>query len=129
MKTLFTFLLLFTLSACSSEPDFELITQQQLLANANAGTAQLILDVRSAEEYAEGHVPNAINISHEEIAANLKQIQMMSKDQSIPVVVYCRSGHRAGIALQTLRDNGFENIKHLVGDMNGWQKAKLDVEK
>ncbi len=129
MKTLFAFLLLFTLSACSLEPDFELITQQQLLANANAGTPQLILDVRSAEEYAEGHVPNAINISHEEIAANLKQIQMMSKDQSIPVVVYCRSGHRAGIALQTLKDNGFKNIKHLEGDMNGWRKAKLDVEK
>jgi len=129
MKKFLNFLFIFTLVACTSKPDFKSITQQQLLANDKAGTPQLILDVRSAEEFAEGHVPNAINIDHQQVAAKLIQIKAMSNQQQIPIIVYCRSGHRAGLALNTLDENGFTNIIHLEGDMNGWHQAKLPIEK
>jgi len=129
MKKLLSLFLLFTLAACSTETEFKSISQQQLLENHKAGAPQLILDVRSAEEFAEGHVPNAINISHEEVPAKLLQIKTMSNNQQIPIIVYCRSGHRAGLALNTLHENGFTNIIHLEGDMNGWQQDKLPVEK
>ena len=118
-----------TLLACTPKVEFNSISQQQLLANDKAGTPQLILDVRSAEEFAEGHVPNAINIDHEQVSAKLIQIKAMSNNQQIPIIVYCRSGHRAGLALNTLHENGITNIIHLEGDMNGWHDAKLPLEK
>lgn len=86
----------------------------------------LIIDVRSAEEYAEGHVPGAINIAHSDIADNLDQL-LGYKDK--PVVVYCRSGYRAGKAAKVLLKNDFTQVKHLEGDMLGWQEAGQAIEK
>ena len=86
----------------------------------------LIIDVRSAEEYAEGHVPGAINIAHSEMADNLDKI-LAHKNK--PVVVYCRSGYRAGKAAKVLLKNDFTEVKHLDGDMLGWQEAGHPIEK
>ena len=86
----------------------------------------LIIDVRSAEEYAEGHVPGAINIAHSEMAGNLDKI-LAHKNK--PVVVYCRSGYRAGKAAKVLLKNDFTQVKHLDGDMLGWQEAGQPIEK
>lgn len=86
----------------------------------------LILDVRSAEEYASGHVPNAINIPHTEIANNIERL-LGHKDK--PVVVYCRSGFRANKAGSVLVENGFTQVKHLDGDMSGWEKLGNPIEK
>ena len=55
-------------------------------------SSPVILDVRTPEEYAAGHVPGAINIPHDQVRARLAEIDS-AKDQ--PIVVYCRSGRRA----------------------------------
>ncbi|WP_199609494.1 rhodanese-like domain-containing protein [Flocculibacter collagenilyticus] len=86
----------------------------------------VILDVRTAKEFAEGHVPNAINISHDELPLNLSQLKTL---QDKTIVVYCRSGRRAGIAEDILSEQGFNHIQHLAGDMKGWRAAKLPIEK
>ena len=86
----------------------------------------LLLDVRTPQEYAEGHVPGAINISYDTVKDNLNKL-LPYKNKT--VVVYCRSGHRAGIAKGILAENGFTKLLHLNGDMNGWYAAKLPVEK
>tara|TARA_Y100001968_G_scaffold233754_1_gene216759 strand:+ start:1535 stop:1912 length:378 start_codon:yes stop_codon:yes gene_type:complete len=85
----------------------------------------LILDVRSAEEFAEGHVPGALNVPHSEIASHLAALGSIQK----PVLVYCRSGRRADIALKALADLGFERLYHLDGDMQAWQSDSLPIEK
>lgn len=86
----------------------------------------LILDVRSASEYADGHVPSAINIPHNELEANLAKLKgYENKD----IVIYCRSGRRAGVAEGILSGKGFTQLYHLEGDMNGWNEAKLTQEK
>ena len=70
-----------------------IISQQALLTLMAAPANQpIVLDVRTAEEFSEGHIEGAINISHEQINANLSKI-MAFKDQT--VVVHCRSGRRA----------------------------------
>ncbi len=102
------------------------ISAKQLQQKMQNPDPVLILDVRSAEEYADGHVPDAINISHTELEKNLERIEEW-KDRE--VVVYCRSGRRAGIAAEILGNNGFTNIKHLDGDMQGWRKQGLPEEK
>ena len=85
----------------------------------------LILDVRSAEEFAEGHVPGSLNVPHSEIASHLAALGSIQK----PVLVYCRSGRRADITLKALADLGFERLYHLDGDMQAWQSDSLPIEK
>lgn len=87
------------------------------------GFSGLILDVRSAEEFAASHVPGATNIPHTELTAHLASVG--ATDQ--PILVYCRSGRRADIALQALRDLGYSRLFHMDGDMLAWQQNGLPV--
>lgn len=103
------------------------ISQQALLTLiATPANKTVILDVRSAEEFAEGHIEGAINISHKQINANLNKIIAL-KDQT--VVVHCKSGRRALSAENDLRAAGFSDLRHLDGDMNAWQAANLPLIK
>jgi len=64
----------------------------------------MVIDVRTAEEFAAGHLPNAINIPFERIAAAFQE-KKIAKDKS--VVLYCRSGRRSGIAFDSLVAQGY----------------------
>lgn len=107
--------------------DTPIVSQDELIemARKSSTSDMLILDVRSPEEFAEGHIKNAVNISHGEMSRNFMSILEF---QDKPVVVYCRSGRRASIAEAILRDKGFTQVKHLAGDMNEWVEAELPVE-
>ena len=101
------------------------ISQQELLTALKVPNHNIVvLDVRTAEEYNNGHVTGAINFSHNNVADKLN---LLSQYKDSTVVVYCRSGHRAGIAGNILAKNGFKNLRHLTGDMNGWLEAELPV--
>ncbi|WNC69275.1 rhodanese-like domain-containing protein [Thalassotalea nanhaiensis] len=121
------------ITACSSVTNTEQpiqisseIDQQQLLKMQTANEDFLLLDVRSREEFDEGHIPGSVNISHQELADKLDQVSQF-KDKNI--VVYCRSGRRAGIAIDILKENNFQHTSHLVGDMQGWKKSNLEITK
>ena len=60
----------------------------------------LVLDVRSQEEFQEGHVPGAINVPHDELASRLSEL---SGGTQRPVVVYCERGGRAGMAAEAAK--------------------------
>ncbi|MEO1181444.1 MAG: rhodanese-like domain-containing protein, partial [Cyanobacteria bacterium J06636_28] len=98
------------------------ISPQVLVAQIESGTAPLILDVRTAEEYEAGHIPGAINIHFREIAERLDEIP------SGPIVIYCERGIRATIAERTLMAAGIESVLHLEGEMLLWRKNKLPIE-
>lgn len=83
----------------------------------------MIVDVRTPEEYAEGHVPGAVNIPLSTIEDNIDLFG--AKDTSI--IMYCRSGVRAGKALNILSEAGYNNLNHLEGDMSGWQEANREI--
>ena len=72
----------------------------------------IILDVRTQEEYDEGHILGAIVISHEEIEEKAEDV-LTDKDQLI--LVYCRSGRRSKIAAEALVELGYTNIKEFGG--------------
>ncbi len=127
LRKVLSFIYLVCLSACSSlvfGNQIETIDAEQLTKVDKQGW--LILDVRSEEEYQQGHVPGAVNIAHHELAEKLAQV-IEFKDQ--PVVVYCRSGRRAAVAEKILLANEFSQVKHLEGDMLGWQSAGFEIEK
>jgi len=97
-----------------------------LLARMAGGDeALVVLDVRTPKEFAEGHVPGAINISHDELEARLPELEA---DRDRDVVVYCRSGKRTGLALDVLEKAGFKRLYHLEGDYLGWAAASRPVE-
>jgi phage shock protein E len=98
------------------------VLRGQLAAN----TAPLIVDVRTADEYAAGHVPGAINIPYDQMEERVDEI-IAHKDQDI--VLYCRSGRRSGIAAKTLEAKGFTKLGLLEGDMPGWERAGYPVER
>ena len=102
------------------------ISQDDFLALQKSTKAAVVLDVRSAEEFAAGHIEGAINIAHTDIADKLASLESF-KDQTI--VVYCRSGRRAGEAETFLSGKGFSKLRHLTGDMNGWKEAELPISK
>jgi phage shock protein E len=74
----------------------------------------LIVDVRTAEEFAAGHFPGAINIPHEDIIQGIQDFNV-GKDQT--VLLYCRSGNRSGQAEGRLQSAGFSGAKN-VGGLN-----------
>ncbi len=92
------------------------MSQEELLEHQSKHAGQLyVLDVRSPEEFREGHVPGAINVPYDQIAARIAEVP---KDKD--VVLYCRSGRRAGIAADVLAANGYTRLSHLEGDMQAW---------
>lgn len=82
-----------------------------------ADRSLVLLDVRTAEEFAEGHVPGAINIPHTELAARIGELEAA---RGRDIVVYCRSGNRSAKALEALGEAGFRRLFHLKGDFPGW---------
>ena len=79
-----------------------------------AGGARLV-DVRTPEEYAAGHVEGALNIPHDQVAARVGEIG--APDQ--PVVLYCRSGRRSDLAARALAELGYRQV-HNLGPMTTW---------
>ncbi|MCF2949519.1 rhodanese-like domain-containing protein [Paraglaciecola aquimarina] len=113
---------LISLSAYAAH--IEDITQQTLVEMDKK--THVIIDVRTEKEYQEGHVPAAINIPLQMLQDNFESVQ---PDKNKTLVLYCRSGYRAGKAAKVLQDKGYTNLVHLQGDMLGWQKSGLPIEK
>lgn len=112
--------------ACADDAG-SLIGHDALLTRLAAQDAALVvLDVRSAAEFAESHVPGARNISHDELGARLGELAG-SRDKDL--VIYCRSGRRTGLAMETLREAGFTRLFHLQGDFQAWVAAGHDIER
>ena len=80
----------------------------------------LVIDVRTTQEYASGHLNNSLHIPYQQIAARFAQLEIR-KDR--PVVLYCRSGNRAGIAEKVLFEQGYTAI-HNGGGINGLVRAQ-----
>ncbi len=77
----------------------------------------VILDVRTADEFASGHIPGAKLLPYDEIDANRAAMLIPAKDA--PVVLYCRSGRRSAIAADSLRRLGYTTVYDL-GGVGNW---------
>ena len=110
---------LLLLSGCatqSAKKTYRQITMEEAVTMLEEETEYIILDVRTAEEYSEKHIPGAINIANESIGT--KDIpELPDKDQLI--LVYCRSGNRSKQASEKLVKLGYTNIVE-IGGINRW---------
>ena len=112
------FLAVMMLTACGQDKGnnqgavYVNITAEEAKQIMDSEEGYVILDVRTQEEYDQGHIPGAIVISHEEIAEKAEEV-LTDKDQLI--LVYCRSGRRSKIAAEALVELGYTNIKEFGG--------------
>ena len=107
---------LFGLTACSGgnekSPTYEQINAEQAKAIMDTKKDYVIIDARTEEEFAEGHIENAILIPEYEIAERAEK-ELPDKEQLI--LVYCRSGRRSKIASEELVKLGYTNVKEFGG--------------
>ena len=101
------------------------IAADELMSRIEAETAPTILDVRTPQEFAAGHVPGAINIPHTELEKRYSELELEGSDE---LVVYCQSGRRAAIAEAALGDLGFTNVRDLEGHIAAWKEAERPLE-
>lgn len=78
--------------------------------------AAVIIDVRTAEEYREGHIPGAPLIPLAELAGRAGEVPRDKK-----VLIICRSGNRSAQATKLLRDKGFDNVYNIAGGIKEWR--------
>ena len=123
MKRLF---LVLTLSFSLNSLSTELWTVNELKDSISETERELVLlDVSTQSEYDSGQINNAINISHEKI---LESPELLAEYKDNQIVVFCRSGVRAGKVIQLLESLGFDDIIDIDGDMLAWSKAGYSVE-
>ena len=118
-------LLLVAAAAVACDEPGRNISQAELLAEIEGGSPPFVLDVRTPEEFARGHVPGAVNVPHTELPQRLPDLEL---PQDRRVVVYCESGRRAGVAEASLREAGFSQVLHLEGDMAAWRANARPTE-
>lgn len=125
MRRLPLILLAFTI-ACAAVAAGPRSIEPKMLGERQAWGDQslVVLDVRTPAEYAEGHIPGALNIPHTELAARIAEL---SEARSRDIVVYCRSGNRTAQALEVLEDAGFTRLFHLKGDYLRWSAENRPV--
>ena len=117
-KLVFLLLAVMLLTACGQDKEkdqgavYMNITAEEAKRIMDSEEGYIILDVRTREEYDEGHIPGATQISHEEIAEKAEDV-LTDKNQMI--LVYCRSGRRSKIAAEALVELGYTNIKEFGG--------------
>ena len=117
-KLVFLLLAVMLLTACGQDKEndqgavYVNITAEEAKQIMDTEEGYIILDVRTQEEYDQGHIPGAIVISHEGIAEKAKEV-LTDKEQLI--LVYCRSGRRSKIAAEALVELGYTNIKEFGG--------------
>ncbi len=86
----------------------------------------VVLDVRTPEEFAAGHVEGATLVDfYDPDFAD----QLVALDASVPYVVYCQSGNRSGQSIEVMRDLGFVDVTDIDGGISAWTDAGLPVVK
>ena len=94
-----------------------LVTADAALAELKSATPPVVLDVRTTKEFAAGHLPDALHVPIDDLRARLAEIPRGRR-----VLVHCRSGFRAHLAVRTLLAEGFTDVANITG---GWVSLAL----
>ncbi|MEN2982113.1 MAG: rhodanese-like domain-containing protein [Thermus sp.] len=108
------------LFACGPKGSYQDVTPQALYGALGSGI--VVVDVRTPAEFAQGHVPGAINLPVEAIA---QWADRLPKDK--PVYLYCRSGNRSRQAAEYLKKKGYTNLYHVEGGVLAIERAGFSL--
>lgn len=117
-------LLVWALSGQAEEVIIQPIPQAELLQFLAGKSDFTLLDARSAEEYAAGHIWGAVSLPH---TADLHEAPGLPQDRSTPLVVYCKSGLRALTLQRRLQEAGYAQVRVLAPGQMLWAGEDLPV--
>ena len=86
----------------------------------------IVLDVRTANEYKEGHIKDAINIDIRQADA-IGRIEKLNRNAKY--LVYCRTNHRSGMAVEHMMQSGFKTVYQMMDGFPGWAANHFAVQK
>ena len=112
----------FVLTSCGSSTATNLGAADFAKKTAEPGV--VVLDVRTAGEFMAGHIQNAINIDVEGMAF---ESEIANLDKTKTYAIYCQSGRRSRIAVETMSKAGFTKLFNLDQGIGSWQSAGLPV--
>lgn len=81
--------------------------------------ADVVLDVREAEEFANGHIPGAIHISRGLLEFKLSSDSSLN-DRDLKIILYCKTSGRAALAAKSLHDMGYIHVQSIAGGFDAW---------
>jgi|SRR6185369_10835019 len=105
---------------------FMVTLPMQVCGGEKAVAKPLVIDVRTEPEWKEGHLEGAIRIPYEKIG---EEIEKAAPDKKAKIILYCRSGRRSGIALDTLRKLGYEDVTNLINADEASGKLTIPIIK
>lgn len=120
----FFFFILTQSPPLTTAADYVDIRPKDLIAKIKNGDNFILLDVRTPEEYSEGHLKGAVLIPHTEIQKRYKELGNATDKE---IVVYCAVGGRSSKASEALVKLGFKKIKNLAGGIVAWKKIGGEV--
>ena len=122
MKKLFLLSLFITFSFCKSqETKVNTVLDVPAFKTEVIGKNVQLVDVRTPDEYSEGHIENALNIDFFDEANFSEKFNKLDKNK--PVYIYCRSGARSHKSAMKLEKMGFNKIYDLQGGYMAWKKS------
>ncbi len=113
------------MAGCTGHSNIKNITPEECDALLKQQDVQLV-DVRTEQEYGNGHLKEAILINIQGQDFTTKAMQQLDKQK--PVIIYCRSGRRSMQAAQILVNEGFETVYNMKGGILAWQAEGLPTE-
>jgi rhodanese-related sulfurtransferase len=90
--------------------------------------ADVVIDVREADEYAAGHIPGALHASRGMLEFKLSASPDLSR-RDLKVVLYCKTSGRAALAAASMKDMGYLNVTSIAGGFDAWVAAGQPVAK
>ena len=112
--------------SCQASQKIEMVDSATFKERISGASEVQLLDVRTAEEFAEGHLESAINIDVHAMDFTQKVSEQLDKSQ--PIYLYCRSGKRSMMAAKNLAQEGY-TIVNLKNGILGWVEAGYPVSK
>jgi rhodanese-related sulfurtransferase len=117
---------LLSIYACQSSNGQTVLTPSQYQTAINKSDKVIIIDVRTPDEYKEGHLKNAINVDYYN---NQFSVIMSTYPKDANIYLYCRSGNRSGKAASILKDLGYTNVFDMAGGFTAWTEQNLPYVK
>jgi rhodanese-related sulfurtransferase len=103
-----------------------MMTAKDLMRAIDAGAPPTIVDVRSAGEFAAGHIPGALNVPFTDVKRGIVRVPKGAESR---LVLYCGHGPRAWIAAAAFRRRGYRKIEFVRGHMASWRRAGLPEQR
>lgn len=109
-----------TISGCGSDSAGDILAPAEYMKMLKSDDNALLLDVRRADEYADGHLPGAVLLDVTDSVAFAKGVELLDKNKNI--YIYCRSGRRSRKAANILTEKGFK-VCDMRGGYNAWKEV------